>query len=719
MKSAREPLAVFLLLAAVGTAVWVHRIHLDPPDATTNLPWGDSFLYFYPSTVFLHRELRAGHLPLWNPYQMAGQPYLALHVPAALYPPHLLLAWALPPLRALEAEGVLHFCLAGFFTWLFAGRIGLRGAPRLAAAVVYMLSGALLVGVYMPPFLAVPAWLPALAWALHGMLSERRAIWAVALALCASLAFLAGHSQAFVYEVEFAALYAAFGLFAVAGGRHVVRILALGALSGALVVALAAPQLLSALELARDGVRGLGGLAFAEAAQSSVTPAALLEGLSRPVGPALLGHSGLAARTLVTLPILALPLFVCGLAVRERRAHVVAFGLFAALVGLLMLGWQGPLFRFYFALPLGDAFRNPARMAFLYLFLASILVGAGIEGVGRLLRASPRTGWSAGAVTGVLLLGVAADSYLGTRLSYVHPATSDPGPGTAPTLIRFLAARWERGRGFVERSLLWDTRALYKSGMMNGVFVVPDYEPNMPSVYQRYFGIPEWPLWHGALYVALDFPRGASDEVKGRLLDLMSVRYYAINREKSPNRVASLLEFAGGPVQHLGWMDVSERASAVPRVYAVRRALRVPTFEAAMTQIGDSSFDPHADAVVTDPDAAGVAQQTWPAGGGEDTARFASYEPSRVEVDAACPEGCLLVLTDLYYPGWRVRVDGSEREILRVNGIFRGVELDAGSHRVAFRFAPRSFRIGSALCAAALLAAAAIAAGSWKRAGGP
>jgi hypothetical protein len=166
-------------------------------------------------------------------------------------------------------------------------------------------------------------------------------------------------------------------------------------------------------------------------------------------------------------------------------------------------------------------------------------------------------------------------------------------------------------------------------------------------------------------------------------------------------------------------MDVSERASAVPRVYAVRRALRVPTFEAAMTQIGDSSFDPHADAVVTDPDAAGVAQQTWPAGGGEDTARFASYEPSRVEVDAACPEGCLLVLTDLYYPGWRVSVDGSEAELLRVNGIFRGVELDAGSHRVAFRFAPRSFRSGSALCAAALLASAAIAAGSWKRAGGP
>src|SRR5262245_53706875 len=115
--------AALAALLALAAAVWVHRIEIDRPSSHAGLLQADTYRYYYPTAVYLHRELRAGRIPLWNPYQLAGQPYLALHVPAVLYPPNLLLLAILPPLAALAAQAVLHLFVAGLFTWLFAGRL--------------------------------------------------------------------------------------------------------------------------------------------------------------------------------------------------------------------------------------------------------------------------------------------------------------------------------------------------------------------------------------------------------------------------------------------------------------------------------------------------------------------------------------------------------------------------------------------------------------------
>ena len=54
-------------------------------------------------------------------------------------------------------------------------------------------------------------------------------------------------------------------------------------------------------------------------------------------------------------------------------------------------------------------------------------------------------------------------------------------------------------------------------------------------------------------------------------------------------------------------------------------------------------------------------------------------EPERiiVETDAARPG--ILVLTDTFYPGWRVTVDGASADLLRANYLFRGVYVPAGT----------------------------------------
>ena len=65
--------------------------------------------------------------------------------------------------------------------------------------------------------------------------------------------------------------------------------------------------------------------------------------------------------------------------------------------------------------------------------------------------------------------------------------------------------------------------------------------------------------------------------------------------------------------------------------------------------------------------------------------------------DAAGPR--MLVLTDSYYPGWTVTVDGVSQPILPVDILFRGVHLAPGAHQVIFRYQPESWRLGLLLSA--------------------
>ena len=51
-------------------------------------------------------------------------------------------------------------------------------------------------------------------------------------------------------------------------------------------------------------------------------------------------------------------------------------------------------------------------------------------------------------------------------------------------------------------------------------------------------------------------------------------------------------------------------------------------------------------------------------------------------------------ITEANFPGWAARVDGAPTELLTVDGMFRGVWVPAGEHRVELRFEPTGFVIG-------------------------
>jgi uncharacterized membrane protein YfhO len=86
------------------------------------------------------------------------------------------------------------------------------------------------------------------------------------------------------------------------------------------------------------------------------------------------------------------------------------------------------------------------------------------------------------------------------------------------------------------------------------------------------------------------------------------------------------------------------------------------------------------------------------------SADIISMSFNTVAVAVKSPSPGLLVLADLYTHGWTADIDGRETEVVRVNGLFRGVPVEAGSHTVIFRYFPASLKLGLLLAVIAGLA---------------
>lgn len=91
--------------------------------------------------------------------------------------------------------------------------------------------------------------------------------------------------------------------------------------------------------------------------------------------------------------------------------------------------------------------------------------------------------------------------------------------------------------------------------------------------------------------------------------------------------------------------------------------------------------------------------------------KIMSIENRRVLLAAESSTGGFLVLSDLFYPGWKAIVDGQPQEILRTNYVLRGLELKAGKHSIEFRYEPIYLYIGAVVSLLGLLAWTAV---SWR-----
>jgi hypothetical protein len=139
-------------------------------------------------------------------------------------------------------------------------------------------------------------------------------------------------------------------------------------------------------------------------------------------------------------------------------------------------------------------------------------------------------------------------------------------------------------------------------------------------------------------------------------------------------------------------MYIYKLGTASPRTYVATK-IKPADDEAVIDESTLPDFDRKTEALIDsssvgdlNPDLIGSNSD-----GAQTQASIVNYSDNKVTIDVTTDRTGVVVLHDLYYPGWEARVDGVKKPVLRANILFRGVEVSPGHHIVEFSFHPLSF----------------------------
>jgi len=347
-----------VLLFWLGLFVPAMRPGVFRPEAV------DLYGYFFPKFVYGSAELGRGALPLWNPYEYAGVPFLGAAQPAVLYPPRVLLFALLPPTAALHVFMVVHYLLLGAGAFVMLRALALEVPGACLGTLLLAFEPLMMGGHYHPPRIACFAWVPWMVAAFVRTVEGRGLGSALGLAVAAALQATAGYPE---YSLDTALVLALFWPAAArraGGARAALGGSALAVAAAALAAMLSAVQLVSLVETFRMSTRAGGQLPFLAGQRFALAT----------FGSGLRGWAA-AIGTFAYMPALAWALVFVGLAAPERpyRGALVALWVFASVAFT-------PALR---ALPPFSLFRSFLCWGSIVVLPLAALAGAGFD---RLMR---------------------------------------------------------------------------------------------------------------------------------------------------------------------------------------------------------------------------------------------------------------------------------------------------------------------------------------------
>ena len=688
-----------------------------------SLEKGDFSGQFVAFGAYQYQRISQGEIPLWNPYNNGGLPFIADTQAAVFYP----LRWLTIGLsalgggwsyNALQMEMTLHVLLYTLLMYLFVRRLTLAD-PRspLAAfcAAVIIGYGGYTTG-YPPLQLAVleaAIWLPLAALGiLEATRAGRVAPRFIALAgFGLGLSWLAGHPQTSWFLTYLVAAYLAYRCYAghvgwrqFLGGLGLLSTIAFGVSAVTLLPGLEYLQLTSREEL---GFAAKGnGFPIKDIVQF-VFPSSVSQWSPLYVG----------------LPAL----FFAAVAVFRKESDS-RFWLIAALVGLLhSLGENSAFYALtYNFVPGLRFFRGQERAAFVVANSLAVLAGLGIAAAttwpNHLYRKRALRLWTAftALVSGIAILAffawtadagawgdlfsIALRSALVAlvALLLLRRLLADPGRLTYQLALAALIA-------FELFSVNMDHPAVYDSlphdeqlSMIPSPLVqqVLDDDSSQPFRVDGFRGLEDN---YGSLHGLMDV-RGISPLwLKAPLLiiyadfvdnplswELYAVKYVFSGQE----RLSAPTQVIGQGADQRGAVYLHRLDNPRPFARLYYEADVVDNEQWAVELMGDIRYDEREKLVVHQ---APVLNLPGQAAGG--SASVVSFAPEEIVIDVATEENALLSVSLPHYPGWTAALDGEPVPILRAYAGLSAIETPAGRHVLTLRFSPNSYRIGALISA--------------------
>ncbi|MDR1965008.1 MAG: YfhO family protein [Planctomycetaceae bacterium] len=160
----------------------------------------DGAHFYAPLFQYLHDELAAGRLPLWNPYENLGQPLAANPTTAFFYPGTLIalgisLVFRIAPHAVYAGYVGGHLLLALFLCYRLSRSWNCSREAATLAALCYALSGNILFQWNNVPFLVGAAWLPEAIRQADRILNRGKIRYAIGFGVVLTLMILGGDPQ--------------------------------------------------------------------------------------------------------------------------------------------------------------------------------------------------------------------------------------------------------------------------------------------------------------------------------------------------------------------------------------------------------------------------------------------------------------------------------------------------------------------------------------------
>lgn len=662
-------------------------------------PGWDLTRVFWADLAFARTAVASGELPLWNPYDRAGYPFLA-EPQSGMFDPltWLLVGLALgighAPAWLIVLKAVIAFAIGGAGVAVYLHGRGLPTWVQTWAVVVFVMCPRM-DKLKDQSALWPTVWIGWVLWAVDRCLRRPTLARGAALGATCGLLMNAGYPPG---AFRLALLVVPYTLCVLVQERRqhgalrgYVRTLA-GPLAVALAIAVALVlgqwvATLGVLESTRRAALDPGQVAF-----SRTMPVHAL-GVLAPTTDRLalnlyVGAVAVAGIVLALVRVRALPLaffaiaalgfvLACGedLPILPALASLPGFRSFRIAGHYTVLTVLGLLFAAAFGL--GELERIKGREARTIPVAIAVLVMV----MGQLGFASQRSGWSHVWVAGTVLVVLVA--------AFASPGWRRFGMALVPVVAGvdlFVAAR---PVAEILQPLPREQRARVLATAVGDaeVFRVADFgwSGNRPGPRERIRDLEgHLPALTDPHY--LEVHRVAPNA--GGLLRAMNVSVLASPR---------LLGASIGADVVIGQKGLYRIADPWPLAFWTEDVRVVEDGNAVLLSLIDLDARPHA--AFERKDLPAEVASRWPAWTGKPRGEGAVYRESkaprlleqrhnRLVFEIEVPRAGMFVVVESFAPGWIAEVDGEARTIWRVNAICRAVELAPGRHRVVMRYAP-------------------------------
>ena len=732
---------------------------------------GDLVSFLFPTYRFAAAELARGEWPLWNPTLYGGAPFISDIQAGFLYLPNLLLFLLRPNFEYTTMQWLVsgHLAWAGLGMYVLLRtmhwpRTPLSRPAALFGALAFMFCDPFIVHLGNLNLIAVLSWLPWLLAAYVRGFATGRLIWFGLAGLLFALANYAGHAQSSLYLGLALGIYTAGWVllhWTERGWNALINGILRLAITGLLAILFSAPILLPAFEL--TGYTERSDFTYQDTTAFSLAPTQLIGVLTPGFfgrGPAL--HWSLWDRVEtpyagIATVLLALGALLMAPAGLRRRLWpwigMAGVGLATALgVYAIFHGWLTLL------IPLFAQMRAPARALILWNTGIAIAAAVGVDILLRqgqdalaatggihwrdllrrggqiwlaiilplgyltlfltqenetaFLRASVallalvlaalwwlatwavvaglRAAWWSSMTAVVLLIGLLFFD-LAAAGAYTDISPDDPTTGfDHPAIVEFLRADPDRFRIDTRTDIqdLWqpDTAALYGFEDVGGIV-----NPLMLQQWQA--------QWEAT---------GGRDK---RPYDMLNVKYVIV-RDGTPLPEGKFELVLDAP----GDLAVYRNNNFIPRAWVVYEARLASDVGNALEQLQAPDFDPLQTAIILDnSELAGATPYGPLPADNPTTGEATSTAPiitaatsSAMTLDVNAASQGLLVLSEIWYPGWQAIVNGTEQAVIHANGSLRAVPVPAGQSTVELRFRPRGWSWGWLLAGLGVIATAAL-----------